>query len=275
MELTRESLAKMIDHTVLAAHTTEDKIIKLCNEAMEYGFFSVCVNPYWTSYVARRLEGTDVKVCVVAGFPLGANTTRIKAQEAALAVAEGAHEVDMVLNVGAMRDKKHDVVRDDIRAVKEAVDGRLLKVILETCYLTDEEIVKACELSVEAGADFVKTSTGMGIYGAFPDHIRIMRQTVGPNIGVKASGGISNFKDAHRAILAGASRLGCSASVSVIEGLSLYQLAPEAWLEPEIPCHFCPQRYANANKMPKALYTYHTRKCSACQYRELYNKYYE
>ena len=176
----------------------------------------------------------------------------------------GAAEIDMVINVGALRDKKLDLVRDDIRAVVEASRPALVKVILETCYLTDEEIVTGCRLSVEAGAKFVKTSTGFGAFGAFPDHVRLMRQTVGPEIGVKASGGIRNFKDAWRLIQAGASRLGVSASVGVVEGLSLYKFAPAAWLEEEIPCHICPSRFANLDKQPKAVYAYYKKKCLAC-----------
>ena len=147
--------------------------------------------------------------------------------------------------------------------------------ILETCFLTDEEIVSGCELSVEAGAKFVKTSTGFGAFGAFPAHVRLMRQTVGPEIGVKASGGIRNFKDAWRLIQAGASRLGVSASVGIVEGLSLYKFAPAAWLEEEIPCHFCPSRFANLDKQPKAVYAYYKKKCLACPHLEKFNKFYE
>ena len=275
MELTRESLAKMIDHTVLSTHTNIGKVKKLCDEAKDFGFFSVCINPTYVEFAAKELEESDVKVCVVAGFPLGANKSEIKAMEAEIAVKEGAHEVDMVMNVGAMRSKNYQLVLDDIKKVREASKDVLLKVILETCYLTDEEIVKACELSVEAGTDFVKTSTGMGAFGAFPHHLKLMRDTVGPDIGVKASGGMSNFKDVLRAIKAGATRIGASASVGIIEGFSLYKLAPEAWMEPEIPCHFCPSRHASMGKLPKALYTYHTKRCQVCEHREAYNKFYE
>jgi hypothetical protein len=159
--------------------------------------------------------------------------------------------------------------------VVEAGRPALVKVILETCYLTDEEIVAGCKLSVEAGAGFVKTSTGFGAFGAFPDHVRLMRQTVGPDIGVKASGGIRNFKDAWRLIQAGASRLGLSASVGIVEGLSLYKFAPAAWLEEEIPCHFCPARFAGVDKQPKAVYAYYKKKCLTCPHLVTYNRYYE
>jgi deoxyribose-phosphate aldolase len=180
-----------------------------------------------------------------------------------------------VVNVGALRDKKLELVRDDIRIVVEASQPALVKVILETGFLTDEEIVSGCKLSVEAGAKFVKTSTGFGAFGAFPDHVRLMRQTVGPDIGVKASGGIRNFKDAWRLIRAGASRLGVSASVAIVEGLSLYKFAPAAWLEEEIPCHFCPSRFANLDKQPKAVYAYYKKKCLTCPHLENFNKFYE
>jgi len=159
--------------------------------------------------------------------------------------------------------------------VAEASGPALVKVILETGYLTDEEIVGGCKLSVEGGAQFVKTSTGFGAFGAFPEHVRLMRQTVGPAIGVKAAGGIKNFKEAWRLILAGASRLGLSASVGIVEGLSLYKFAPAAWLEEEIPCHICPSRFANLDKQPKAVYAYYKKKCLACPHLEKYNKYYE
>ena len=221
IDLDRETLVKMIDHTELSAHSGEKKIANLCSEARSFGFFAVCVNGAYTRFAKELLEGSEVVVCTVAGFPLGAGTSSAKAYEAADAVRNGAGEVDMVINVGALRDKKLDLVRDDIRAVVEASRPALVKVILETCYLTDEEIVSGCRLSVEGGARFVKTSTGFGAFGAFPEHVRLMRQTVGPDIGVKAAGGIRNFKDAWRLIQAGASRLGVSASVGIVEGLSL------------------------------------------------------
>ena len=275
MELTREALAKMIDHTELNAHSGRKKIQNLCDEAKRFGFFSVCVNPFYTAYCKELLQGTSVKVCTVVGFPLGANRSEIKAHEAELAVRDGADEIDMVINLGAMRDGRLTEVKEDIRQVVEASGPALVKVILETCYLTDEEIVKACQLSVEAGAKFVKTSTGFGNFGAYPSHIRLMRQTVGPDIGVKASGGIKNFKDAWRAVDAGANRLGTSASVSIIEGASLFRFAPKAWLEPEIPCHICPSRAAKLDKLPKAVYAYYKKKCNTCEHRDKYNKFYE
>jgi deoxyribose-phosphate aldolase len=275
IELDKETLAKMIDHTELSAHSGEKKIANLCSEARSFGFYTVCINGGYTRFAAEKLQGSRVLVCSVIGFPLGAGTSIAKAFEAREAVDNGAAEIDMVINVGALRDKRLDLVRDDIAGVVEASRPALVKVILETCFLTDEEIVRGCELSVEAGAKFVKTSTGFGAFGAFPDHVRLMRRTVGPDIGVKASGGIRNFKDAWRLIQAGASRLGVSASVAILEGLSLYKFAPAAWLEEEIPCHFCPSRFANLDKQPKAVYAYYKKKCLTCPHLENFNKFYE
>jgi len=275
IDLDKETLVKMIDHTELSAHSGEKKIANLCSEARSFGFLAVCINGGYTRYAFEKLQGSGVLVCTVVGFPLGAGTPTAKAFEAAEAVKNGAAEIDMVVNVGALRDKRLDFVHDDIRAVVDASGPALVKVILETCFLTDEEIIAGCRLSVEAGAKFVKTSTGFGAFGAFPDHVRLMRQAVGPDIGVKASGGIRNFKDAWRLIRAGASRLGVSSSVAIVEGLSLYRFAPEAWLEEEIPCHFCPSRFASLDKQPKAVYAYYKKKCLACPHREAFNKFYE
>jgi len=275
IDLDRETLVKMIDHTELSAHSGEKKIANLCSEARSFDFYAVCINGAYTHYARELLAGSRVQVCTVVGFPLGAGTGSAKAYEAGEAMRNGASEIDMVINIGALRDKKLDFVRDDIRAVVEASRPALVKVILETGFLTDEEIVSGCRLAVEAGAKFVKTSTGFGAFGAFPAHVRLMRQTVGPEIGVKAAGGIRNFKDVWRLIQAGASRLGLSASVGVVEGLSLYKFAPAAWLEDEIPCHICPSRFANLDKQPKAVYTYYKKKCLICPHVEKYNKFYE
>ena len=265
----------MIDHTELKSSSGKKKILNLCNEAKTFGFISVCINPAYVKFAYEQLIDSDVIVCSVVGFPLGMNTSELKAIEAERAVQDGAAEIDMVINVGAMRDKTFDYVKDDIGRVVEASSPAHVKVILETCYLTDDEIIKACELAVDAGAHFVKTSTGFGAFGAFPEHIRLMRKTVGPKIGVKASGGVQNFKDAWRLIKAGANRLGTSAGVSILEGASLYKYAPAAWLEEEIPCHICPSRQAVIGKLPKGVYQYYKKKCLNCQYREEYNKFYE
>jgi len=270
-----KKLAKMIDHTELKSNSGEKKILNLCNEAKMFDFFSVCINPVFTKFVYEQLHESDVVVCTVIGFPLGANTSETKACEAKKAVQEGAKEIDMVINVGALRDKKYDFVQDDITSVVQVSYPALVKVILETCYLTDDEIVKGCQLAVEAGAKFVKTSTGFGAFGAFPEHVKLMRKTVGPDIGVKAAGGIQNFKDALRLIKAGATRLGTSASVAILEGASLFKFEPDAWLEPEIPCHICPSRHAELGKLPKAVYSYYKKKCLSCPHRDKYNKFYD
>jgi len=213
-----KNLAKMIDHTELKANSGKEKIRKLCDEAKKYGFISVCVNPFYVKYASEQLQSSDVIVCSVVGFPLGMNTTEIKSLEAKKAVAEGASEIDMVINVGAMTDGDYDFIKNDIQKVVEASKPAKVKVILETCYLTDAEIVKACQLAVEAGAHFVKTSTGFGSGGATEHHIKLMRETVSENIGVKASGGVRTQADALKMVSAGASRIGASSSIKIVEG---------------------------------------------------------
>ena len=208
---------KLFDHTILKADATKEDVKKVCEEAMAYSFCSVCVNSYYVPYVAELLHGSDVKICTVVGFPLGAMSTRAKALEAKIAVMDGADEVDMVINIGALKDKDYDVVLEDIKAVKEACGNALLKVIIETCLLTDEEKVKACELSKEANADFVKTSTGFSTAGAKVEDVKLMRETVGKYMGVKASGGIHDKEFANALVEAGASRLGTSATIKIVE----------------------------------------------------------
>ena len=209
-------IAKYIDHTVLAANATQEKIEKLCEEAKQWKFASVCVNTCWTKLCAEKLKGTGVNVCVVVGFPLGAMCTKAKAYEAKCAVEDGATEVDMVINIGWLKDRKDDLVENDIREVKKACGDKHLKVIIEACLLTEEEKVRACELSVKAGADFVKTSTGFSTGGATAEDVALMRKTVGPDTGVKAAGGIRTFEDAKKMIEAGANRLGCSAGIAIV-----------------------------------------------------------
>lgn len=210
-------IASMIDHTVLKPETTKDQIEFLCAEAAKYGFASVCVNPFWVPYCAELLSGYPVAVCTVVGFPLGANSSAVKAEEARQAVAAGATEIDMVLNVGALKSGLLDVVERDIAAVRAAIPGIVLKVILETALLDDPEIIAACEASVRAGADFVKTSTGFSTGGATASHVALMRRVVGPEIGVKASGGVRNKADAKMMINAGATRIGASAGVKIMQ----------------------------------------------------------
>ena len=206
---------KLFDHTILKADAGKDAVKKICEEAKEYGFMSVCVNGYYTSYVADLLSESDVKVCTVVGFPLGQMSTKAKAMEAKMAVEDGAEEVDMVINVGALKDGDYMRVLEDIKAVKAACGQALLKVIIETCLLTDEEKIKACELSKEAGADFVKTSTGFSTGVATPEDVALMRKTVGTEMGVKASGGIRDKETAEKMVDAGASRLGTSATIAI------------------------------------------------------------
>lgn len=215
----KEEIAKMIDHTVLKADTTEEQVRKVCREALDNNFASVCINPGYVKLAASLLEGSEVKVCTVIGFPLGANTSRVKAFETTEAINEGAQEVDMVINVGKLKDKDYDYIREDIKAVVEASKGKALtKVILETCLLTNEEKVIACKLAKEAGANFVKTSTGFSTGGATYEDIKLMRETVGPELGVKASGGVRSYQDAISLIEAGASRIGASSSIAICEG---------------------------------------------------------
>ena len=208
---------KLFDHTILKADATRKDVKRVCDEAMAYSFCSVCVNSYYVPYVANLLHGSDVKICSVVGFPLGAMSTRAKALEAKIAVMDGADEIDMVINVGALKDRDYSVVLEDIKAVKEACGEHILKVIIETCLLTDDEKVKACELAKEAGADFVKTSTGFSTAGANVEDVRLMRETVGHDMGVKASGGIHDKEFAKELVDAGANRLGTSATIEIVE----------------------------------------------------------
>ena len=209
-------IAKMIDHTMLKADATAETITRYCGEAREHGFASVCVNSCHVPLVSSLLKGSEVKTCCVVGFPLGAMLTGAKAYEANLSVKAGAQEVDMVINIGAVKDKNWDLVRDDIKAVVDASKPAIVKVIIETCLLTDEEKVKACQLSEEAGAAFVKTSTGFSTGGAKAEDVALMRKTVGDDMGVKASGGIHTAEEAQAMIDAGASRLGTSATLAII-----------------------------------------------------------
>jgi len=211
-------IAHMIDHTLLKPEATEDQIRQLCQEAATYCFASVCINPVWIELSAKLLRRSGVKVCTVIGFPLGADTSETKAYETRDAIGKGANEVDMVINVGLIKSREYKKVKDDIRAVVRATRPNILvKVILETCLLTDEEKVKACELAVEAGADFVKTSTGFSTGGATIEDIALMRRVVGPEIGVKASGGVRSFEDAEAMVKAGATRLGASAGLKIVK----------------------------------------------------------
>ena len=208
---------KMIDHTVLKADTPLETVKRICDEAMEYGFASVCINPCHVAYCADYLKDSDVNVCTVIGFPLGANTSAVKAFETKDAIANGADEIDMVMNIGALKDKNYDLVRDDVKAVVEAATGTLVKVILETCLLTEDEIKKACELCVEAKADYVKTSTGFSTRGATIEDVRIMKEAVHGKAKVKAAGGVRTPEDMVKIVAAGADRIGTSAGCSLVK----------------------------------------------------------
>lgn len=214
----RETIAKMCDHTLLKAFAQKGQIEKLCEEAREYHTASVCVNPCYVETAKKLLEGSGVAVCTVIGFPLGANTPETKAFETKDAIAKGADEVDMVINVGALKDRNLDYVYEDIKAVVDAASGTLTKVIIETCYLTDEEKVTVCKLAQKAGADFVKTSTGFGTGGATAADVKLMKDTVGDTMKVKASGGMRTYEDVVPVIEAGADRLGVSATIAIVDG---------------------------------------------------------
>jgi deoxyribose-phosphate aldolase len=224
-EWTKATLAKTIDHTLLKAIATAGQVHELCAEARKFGFASVCVNPCWVSLCAKELAGSDIAVCTVIGFPLGANASETKAAEARLAVSQGAREVDMVINLGAAKSGDWKAVEEDIRgvvAVSRDAGGAAdvaVKVIIETCYLSDAEKVKACEAAARAGARFVKTSTGFGTGGASVEDVRLMRKTVGDRLKVKASGGIRSYHDAILMLDAGADRIGASSSVAIVSEL--------------------------------------------------------
>ena len=211
--------AKYIDHTLLKPDSTREQIDTIIEEAKIYQFKSVCINPSHVAYAAQKLKETDVLVCTVIGFPLGATTTNAKIFETEEAIKNGASEIDMVINIGALKDKRYDDVQKDIEGVVGAANGKTVKVIIETVLLTDEEKVKACELAEKAGADFVKTSTGFAGGGATPEDVKLMKDTVGDRLEVKASGGVRNLEDFNKMIEAGATRIGASAGVQIIKGL--------------------------------------------------------
>ncbi|MBO5011807.1 MAG: deoxyribose-phosphate aldolase [Elusimicrobiaceae bacterium] len=210
--------AKLIDHTILKPVASKEDVRRICDEAKQHGFFSVCINPYWVAYAKELLKGTDVKVCTVIGFPLGANTTAVKEYETRDALKNGADEIDMVINLGALKSGDYDTVLNDISAVRKACEGHILKVIIETSQLTEEEKVKTCELAAKAGADFVKTSTGFTGGGATAADVALMRKSVPANMQVKASGGVRSREDFDAMVAAGATRIGASSGVKIIEG---------------------------------------------------------
>lgn len=213
-----EVLAGMIDHTILKPEATRAEVARLCDEAIAYGFASVCVNAVHAAFVAERLKGSKVATCVVVGFPLGACGAAAKADEAARAIADGADEIDMVIDIGALREGDLDRFRADIAAVRQATAGKLLKVIIETCLIDDAQKETACRVAKELGADFVKTSTGFSTGGATVEDVALMRRVVGPDMGVKASGGVRTAETAWAMVEAGATRIGASAGVTIVGG---------------------------------------------------------
>lgn len=211
-------LNKYIDHTLLKPDANKEQIKKIIEEAKEYDFASVCVNPTWVKFASEQLNDSDVKVCTVIGFPLGATTPEVKAFETRDAISNGADEIDMVINIGALKSGNLELLEQDIRAIVEASGEHLVKVIIETCLLTDQEKVQACQISQKAGADYVKTSTGFSTGGATVADVALMRKTVGPDMGVKASGGARSYEDAQAFIEAGATRIGASSGVAIMKG---------------------------------------------------------
>lgn len=215
----KQNISRLIDHTLLKPEATKEQIKKLCLEALEHHFFSVCINPYNVSYARQLLAGSDVSVCTVIGFPLGANSTETKVFETKQAITDGAHEIDMVINIGALKNKEWDLVQNDIHSVVQAAGKKIVKVIFETCLLTDEEKIKACELSSVAGAHFVKTSTGFSTGGATLEDVKLMKKNILPHMEVKASGGVRDLAAANEFIKAGATRLGTSSGIAILNGM--------------------------------------------------------
>lgn len=215
------NITSIIDHTLLKPEATKEMIKKLCSEAKEYNFFSVCVNPYYVKTAKEELEGSNVRIATVIGFPLGSTPKEVKAFEASEAIKNGADELDMVINIGALKDGDYTIVEEDIKAVvNEAADKALVKVIIETCLLDDEEKKKACKIAKAAGANFVKTSTGFSTGGATIEDVKLMREVVGEDLGVKASGGIRDYETAKKMVEAGASRIGASSSVEIAKAMN-------------------------------------------------------
>lgn len=215
--MTRENLAKMIDHTNLNPTSTESDIRKLCKEAMEYNFYSVCINPTWVSYAKNILGGSNIKICTVIGFPLGATTSEIKASETRNAIRNGADEIDMVINIGFLKGPNINIFERDIEMVRKACEKNILKVIIETCLLNEKEKILACQISKKLNTNFVKTSTGFSTKGATIEDIKLMRKILGKGTGIKASGGIKNYQNTVAIINAGANRIGTSKGVSIVE----------------------------------------------------------
>lgn len=265
ISITPEKIARMIDNTELSPGETEDSLKSFCDEARSYQFHSVSVNPYYTRFCADHLEGENIQVDTAVGFPLGQTTPEEKAFETKRAIEDGASEIDVVMNIAAFRDEKRDFVERDIEAVVDAANGNLVKVIIETGYLTYEEVIEASKLVKDSGADFVKNSTGFGPYGANIPHILLMREAVGENFGVKAAGGIRDFRDALRMIAAGANRIGTSAGTDIIDGFK--RADHRSWTTEEPPCDLCPSQKVAPADVPSSVYQYYKSKCVGCPYK--------
>lgn len=265
IDISRGELAQIIDHTELSPYKTAPPLRELCEEAKSYNFHSVCVHPYYTKFCSKRLHGKDIKVDTVVGFPLGQNHSEIKVAETEKAIENGADEIDMVMNFAAFRDKKYDFVREDVKSVLEAAPEKVVKVIIESGFLTYEEVEKASKLAADAGADFVKNATGFGPSGANIPHIYLMRKAVGEDVGVKAAGGIHDFRDALLMIAAGASRIGASSGVEIVQ--SYEETPPENWLHDVDLCSFCPSNFLSIEHLPDSLYRYYCEKCEDCPYK--------
>ncbi len=262
IRISSKELAGMIDHTELSPYIKKDAITKLCKEAKKYKFHSVVINPYYAKTCSEKLSEETPIVDPVIGFPLGQNNPEVKAYEAKKAEDDGAKEIDMVMNIGAFRDEEYESVEKEIRQVVKSVENCSVKVILETGYLTFEEIEKACKIVKETGADFVKNSTGFGPYGANIPQIYLMRKSVGENFGVKAAGGISNFEDALLMISAGANRIGASSGVEIVESFNGGKISELEFEDSK--CCFCPSEMVSRGDVPESTYNYYISKCEDC-----------
>jgi len=261
IRITPDKLAKIIDHTNLRPYTTKQDIKKLCSEAKRYQFGAICVNPHYVLLCKEFLRDSEVEIAAVIGFPLGSTTSETKAFETRSVIEAGATEIDMVMNIGAFRNGDFEFVQEDIYNVVKAADGAIVKVILETGYLTDVQIAKACKIAKAAEANFVKTSTGFGPMGAYYDHVKLMRETVGEKFGVKAAGGIRTAKAAVRMVNAGANRIGTSTGVKIIEDLKK-TIANGKWFDEkdDKPEEIFSWGAANSSKQPKEIYEYYIKK---------------
>ncbi|MFP4005740.1 MAG: deoxyribose-phosphate aldolase [Candidatus Hadarchaeia archaeon] len=264
ISISPDEMASKIDHTELSPAATRNDLEKLCEEAKNYNFRSVTISPYYTQFCAKKLEDVDVLINPTIGFPLGQNKSEIKSIEAEMATEDGADELDMVMNVGAFREGKYDLVKSEIKEVVSAASGKPVKVIIESGYLTYEEISKASKIIRDAGADYVKNSTGFGPYGANIPHICQIKETIGEDLGIKAAGGIGNFRDALKLVAAGADVIGTSSGSKIIE--SYESIDQESWTVND-PCSSCPSKWVSKSGVPKDIEDYYIGKCDSCRHR--------